>query len=374
MKALNRFLQKLLPHSLKRRRYLLDGDHYNLTAIEGDVSEWLATFPVTAANAEIYTALAELFRRRGEFDKAVAVHQAISAAKPEGYDASALTLEIAQDYYAAGLLGQAEDVLVQTLEHADESVAHNAFRLWLNILEREQDWFRAMTLVEEYGIKGSGGLRLANLYCEYVTSVWRDTAKPELLKILKRASKLEISTRVELLSAELLQSKGQFKEAIQVYREVLTHDPKRVYLALAPLQQLTSLTQSTDRLIDFLLQLYQLHPSVRILETLLALYQQTEQSLPVAITQAVNEQVKEGGSVEVVKYWAEQQPEDTLKSIEQLLPAIERSSVANTDEHLCIECGYQSEQMLWHCPQCNRWETLYSQYELRIEQKIKKLT
>ena len=374
MNKVAELLKQLIPQRFRSRRFLLDDYHFDLTSFDGDVTEWLSKFPITTTNAEIYFALAELFRRRGEFDKAVSVHEAIINSSIEGYSLSELTLEVAQDYYAAGVLGHAEEVLVKALEDADEKISRQAFRLWLAILESEQDWERAVTLVEQYGLPGSGGLRLANLYSEFVTSQWRERPKSGLLKVLRKARRLGVSSRVELLIAELLNDQGRLQDAILVYRDLLFNDPRRVNLVLPALKHLSMATDSQDDLLRFLIKLYKRHPSVRILEAIIEIYKLETIPLSSELESAVSQQVKAGDSILVMQYWREKQPELAQRSIDEIMPALQRHSLNHVDDNVCMECGFYSEKMVWLCPQCESWETMFSRYELRIEQQLKNVT
>lgn len=374
MQKLLSYLNQWLPKRFKGRRFLLDEYHFDMATFEGDVSEWLDEFPINERNVEIYFALAELFRRRGEFDKAVSIHEAISKANLTEHSYSEITLEIAQDYYAAGMLGHAEEVLVEALEHADEEISRQAFRLWLAILESEQDWERAVHLVEEYGIPGSGGLRLANFYCEYIEQLRREKSSSQLQKMLRKPLKLEVSARAAMLSAELLTQTNALPDAIQAYRDILQRDPRRANLVLKPLHHLSELDDSTDAFCRFLVQLYVRHPSVRVLEMLIDCNSRYKFELPANIREALNEQVKRGESNIVFRHWMSHQNNEVQRALEPLVESFLEHSLEHTDEHVCLECGFHSEKMVWQCPQCSSWETLYSRYELKIEQQLKKVT
>jgi len=372
MQTVVSFLQRFIPDRFRSRRFLLDRYHFELTSFDGDVSAWLDRFPVSAENVEMYFGLAELFRRRGEFDKAVSVHEAILKADLDGYSDSEISLEIAQDYYAAGVLSHAEDVLLQALDHADDEVSNQAFRLWLSILESEQEWSRAVELVEDYGIPGSGGLRLANLYCEMIEEQRRQSPIPRLLKTLKKPQRLGVSARTEIIAAELYTELNRVPEAIQSYRELLIREPRRVELVLQPLKHLSLLNKSTVQLLTFLQHLYQRHPSARILEVYLELSALQGSTLPDDINAALLEEVQQGDSYSVQLHWLNQQPPVVQDAVAPLLRGWEKRSLGSSDDYLCIECGFYSDKLVWQCPQCESWETLFSRYELKIEQKIKK--
>ena len=358
----------------KGRRFVLDDYRFNLSSIDGDIHEWLDRFPVTVQNLEIYSALAELFRRRGEFDKAIAIHQAIESQQSDTTARSAVRLELAQDYYAAGVLGQAEALLVEALDGADEALSHQAFRLWLSILESEQDWRRAVDLVNQYGIPGSGGLRLANLYCEYIEQVRREKPNSALLRFIKPVRKLNVSRRVELLAAELYAAEDMIRDAIQCYRDILIRDPRRCELVLDLLFRLSTLDHSLRAMLRFLDELYQRHPSVRLLETQLSIYQRLEEEPPEPIARLLVHQGREGRSIPLLTYWRQQQPDEVQAALDELNGTLTRNSLQETDDYVCVECGFYTEKMVWQCPQCGSWETLFSRYELEIERSLKKVT
>ena len=372
MSGLFNLLRQYLPTRFNGRRYLLDQYHFDLTSFDGDVGEWLSLFPVSESNIEIYLALGELFRRQGEFDKAVSVHEAIIDAEVYGFSRSELELEIAQDYYAAGVLSHAEDVLARAVESADDRQAARAFRLWLTILESEQEWQRAVELVEAHGLPGSGGLRLANLYCEYVEQLRRNKSSQALLKLLKKARKFRVSSRAELLAAELLTERHRHNAAIQIYRNLLQRDAKRVDRVLPLLERLSVVTDTMDEYLRFLRYLYHLHPSVRIFERLVAGTLDQQETLPEEFHDRLIQLASTGHSYYLTELWVERFSTVSLDDIKVLLPVLSKHSLALADEYVCVECGFSSDQNVWQCPQCLSWETLYSRYELKIAQDLTK--
>lgn len=358
---------KYLPPPLRPKRYLLEEYHFDLTAFQGDIGEWLTKYPVNDQYIDIYYAVAELFRRRGEYDKAVTVHEAIAATTLTDHQRADLLLEIAQDYFAAGVLGHAEEAIEQALLLANETQSHRAFRLWLSILESEQDWQRAVQLVEQYGLPGSGGLRVVNLYCEQALALKKLGALDDVKRILKKARKYQLGVRASLLSAELSMQQQRSIEAIHFYRDVLMRDPLRVNSVLPTLQRLSESTQTVSELRSFLMTLYSHHPSVRVLETLIDIGMPEIEGHWGGI---ITSQAQEGYSLRVFDYWVAQQSDMGLSARQFARKLIAKHDLQTNDFHVCRNCGFQSQTLLWHCPQCESWETIYSDYELKIEQKM----
>ncbi|MBU2862765.1 hypothetical protein KO489_02805 [Reinekea forsetii] len=363
------YISKYLPASLRSKRFLLDQKHFELTSFKGDVSEWMQKYPVSEENAEIHLALAELFRRRGEFDKAVAVHEAIASANLAGFKEEEILLEMAQDYYAAGILGHAEVLLEKVLQTAGEEHSKVAFRLWLSILEREQEWGKAIALVEQFGQPGSGGIRLVNLYCEYALELKSQGDVAQLAKVLKKARRLTLGIRASLMSAELATAQNRLKESIKFYRDVLIRDPLRSDIVLPALKHLSHMTKSQEALSDFLKGLYQTQPSVRILEALIELNIDMSAHYWAA---EIEHHAKQGRSKKVFDHWL-----DGVGSIENeakfvIGELVHSRSLVRFDRQKCYQCGFQTDQLIWQCPQCDGWETLYSRYELKISRQTSK--
>lgn len=374
MLRLSDLFQKWLPERYKTRRYMLDAYHFDLTSFRGDVADWLSKFPISDSNSEMYFALAELFRRRGEFDKAVTVHQAIANAKLTTHSSAEIELEVAQDYYAAGLLGHAEEVLIKALEDADDHVSRQAFRLWLAILESEQDWRGAVQLVERYGVSGSGGLRLVNLYCEFAKAQLQDGESADAQKTLKKARRLHRGSRSELMLAELATEQNKIVDAVNHYKDLLERDPKRVELALTPLKHLSLMYGNGSHLLKFLEHLYDRHPSIRVLEAILEIYEKEGEELPAHWLVQFEQQVQTGLSYKVVEHWLNANDVLNEKELLMLKPALQQATLIQNDVYRCTSCGFNSEQMVWRCPQCKSWETIYSDYELKIAAEANKST
>lgn len=363
------YFKNLIPSSSRSKRFLLDQAHFELTSFQGDVSDWMQKYPINDENVEIHLALAELFRRRGEFDKAVAVHETIADAKLSSYQEEDLFLEIAQDYYAAGILGHAEILLEKVLRNTDPERSKVAFRLWLSILEREQEWGRAIALVEQFGQTGSGGIRLVNLYCEYALELKSLGELNSLAKVLKKARKLTLGVRASLMSAELATAQNRLKESIKYYRDVLIRDPLRGDLVLPSLKHLSNVTRTNTELAEFLKGLYQIQPSVRILEALVEIGLEMD-------TEYWNSEIefhaKEGRSKKVFDHWLLGIDNFDNHARYVVSELVQSRSLVRLDRHKCFQCGFQTDQMIWQCPQCEGWETLYSRYELKISRQISK--
>ena len=365
MNKLIDLIKQCLPSRFRPRRYPVTDDTFELTTFEGDIEQWLQNYPVCQTNVDIYYNLAELFRRRGEFDKAISIHQAISLAKLEGHEPFKLAIEIAHDYYSAGVLSHAEDMLVGALDEADDQTSRQAFRLWLAILEKEKDWHRAIELIEKHGTPGSGGLRLANLYCQYAIELEQRGDYAESASLLTKAMRIE-GCRALFLSGLWQERHGKQVLAFQHYVAVLKNNPLRADLVVLPLQQLALELGRQAELLTLFAELYQRQPSVRFVESVIELCRLSHQPVSESWSAAIRQQAHLGRSTIVSRYWLEQNAdcsETTLALVDSVLASADLST---TEYYVCAQCGRAVEKLLWQCPQCEAWETIYSSYELKL--------
>lgn len=313
---------------------------------------------------EIHLALGELFRKRGQIDRAIRVHEALLEADLAEADTSRVRVELAQDFFSGGFLGHAESILESMIVGDGMLDSARAFRLWLAVLEREQEWERAIELVRKYGQAGSGSIRLANFYCELAIKLSHEGQTTEARQALKEARRVTDSARTYLVSAELDTTQGNYHRAIRWLRDGLDRDVRRIDVILPALKRLSRLTGGEATFRKYLETLYQRHPSHRILSELLDLVGPND---PRALQwQNEFEQiVHSGASFELMQRWIEQRQDIGDRARTVLIESLKRIKLRLSDQYQCTHCGFESTTLLWYCPQCERWETLYSRHEQR---------
>ena len=117
-------------------------------------------------SAPLHSALALLYRRRGEVDRAIRVHQALAERTDLSLaDRHRAQLELGVDYLKAGLIDRAENTLVglEGTEHAQAALVHR-----IEVAQSVRDWPRALQLTES--LESSSGRSQAiprmHLHCE----------------------------------------------------------------------------------------------------------------------------------------------------------------------------------------------------------------
>ncbi|HEY4998806.1 MAG TPA: lipopolysaccharide assembly protein LapB, partial [Usitatibacter sp.] len=175
---------------------------------------------------ELQFALGSLFRRRGEVDRAIRMHQDLVGREdlvPEQRrDAS---FELSQDYFKAGLLDHAERVLEKLAETDPSAEVH---RHLLDIYIQEKDWEKAIHAAKqlEASAKRNYQKEIANYYCELASTAHVHGRPEEALKHLDRALEANRKcVRANLLRGEWLAREGRHADAIDAWKAIENQDP-----------------------------------------------------------------------------------------------------------------------------------------------------
>lgn len=326
----------------------------------------LSRLPVDIDTLETHLALAELFRKRGQTDRAIRVHETLLQADINQDQRQRIRVEMARDYFSAGFLGRAEAVLEEMIQDGGlnhkKAYSAQSFRLWLTVLEREKEWARAIDLVRKYGQPGSGNVRLANLYCEYAKQLIAEDKVAEAREAMKEARKQSNSARTFIVSSELETSLGHYHRAVRLLKEALYLDVRRVDVVLPSLKNLSRLTGGEAGLRRYLEELYGQHPSHRVLEALLDLVGPNDPKAE-RWQKELEQIVNSGASFGLMQRWLEQREDIGERARTILVESLQRLKLRLSDVYVCNHCGFQSSAMIWNCPQCERWETAYSRQE-----------
>ncbi|MCK5360007.1 MAG: lipopolysaccharide assembly protein LapB, partial [Gammaproteobacteria bacterium] len=107
------------------------------------IEVFIKVLEVDSETVETHLMLGNLFRRRGEIERATRIHQnLIARPKLDRYQCSQALFELAQDYLKAGLLDRAENLL---LEYAEvEKDPEPALRQLLYVYQQEKEWDQAI--------------------------------------------------------------------------------------------------------------------------------------------------------------------------------------------------------------------------------------
>jgi lipopolysaccharide biosynthesis regulator YciM len=309
--------------------------------------------------ADMHFALGNLFRRRGETERAIRVHQNLLSRPDLPLEQQVhAQYELGMDYLKAGLLDRAEETFNLLV---DTQYAVQARRALLEIFQREKEWRRAIKAAEGLQESGAGALNkeIAQFYCELAQDalVHMDTA--EAMALLDKALQADRkNVRATMLCGDALLAKGDIEGALKTWRRVEQQSVPHVALVAA-------------RLMDGYRKVGRPQEGVNLLRAYLA------EASSIDLIEVVFKAVIELDGVEAAKQLVveELRRNPTLLGLDKLLEARLMDAPAHVWEELsmvknlvhgytqklaryqCSHCGFKARQFYWQCPGCSRWET-----------------
>ncbi len=311
---------------------------------------------VDPQTVELHFALGSLFRRRGETERAIRMHQSLVDRDDLASDLKLQALaELGQDYLKAGLLDRAEEVYTKLRGTAlDEEAKRNL----LEIFQLEKDWAKAIKIAEELPDIATHK-EIAEYHCELAAAEMmraRPEAAAEYLRLaLERNRKC---VRASLLLGDMAAGQERYDDAITSWQRIEQQDP--AYLALVA-QRLLEAFRRQDRRDAGLLLLrgyLERYPSLDLLDVVFQLVLESE-GVDAAYA-LVRDELKRNptllGFDKLIEARLLIAPPEARGDLE-LAKSIVQGYTRRLARYRCDNCGFKARQFYWRCPACGGWET-----------------
>ena len=312
--------------------------------------------------ASTFLLLGNLFRNRGEINRALRIHQNLVARSDlsKAQRASAM-LALGEDFFAAGLLDRAESVFTELLK--DDPKNADACEPLRNIYEQLHEWDKAIEITQCLQQRGKvdRSRLIAHYYCELAT---QELQKQNLFRVeetIKKAAKAyPASARVLVSKGDLAYARAQREEALEFYRQAIEKDTRLLGVLFNQLLNNFNQKDELERLYSFVQYTFTKTQDAKLFGYLLQLARKLGKITEMR-TQ-VEEHLTKGKptlntlvhSTEVLAHlWQEEKVCD----IPQLQTALQRLSASQPDFQ-CAQCGYKMHGYLWRCPACHQWDTV----------------
>jgi len=319
------------------------------------IEAFIEVVKVDPETVELHFALGSLFRRRGEYDRAIRMHQNLleRAHLPEDQKVIAL-VELGQDYLKAGILDRAEEVFSK-LEKSSQAGTARAHLL--EIYEQEKDWARAIALAREIG---TDARVQAQYHCELagseMTSSRPDGARRHLDAALEANRKC---VRASLLFGDLERLGGSRERAIEHWKRIESQNPAYLALAAQRLYEAHSEGGHAEEGLRLLAGYLERYPSLDLLDIV---FQQTlEAKGHEEAYKLMRDELRRNPTLLGLDRWLEAQviaasSPDKRRDLE-LVRNLVHGHVRRLARYRCETCGFKARQFYWRCPGCGGWET-----------------
>lgn len=318
---------------------------------------------VNRETVETHLALGNLFRRRGETDKAIHCHKRIIE-RDDLSDEQRIQalLELGEDYMRAGLLDRAEKLFSELvgLSGADER-RETATRYLLDIYQQEKDWDKAIeqAVALERLTGESSGRMIAQFYCELAQIAVANDNRDLAERHLRQARRYNPSSaRARIIEGELARDAGDLEVAIKAYQSACEVHGHCFIQVLEPLLECHRETGGLEQLEQWLHQQVAAGAGVSAALALARLIQEREGAT--AARAFLLECLQRRPSVRGLDYLVELMAghKDTLEDVRpELLQEMVRRLLDGQPVYRCQQCGFSGQTYHWLCPSCRRWET-----------------
>jgi len=307
---------------------------------------------------ELHYALGNLFRRRGEIDRAVRIHtHLLNRGDLPGAERANALFELAQDFLKGGLLDRAEQAFAQLVD--DKRHRFEALRALLRVFTMERDWAKAIEVAGrlEKDAGESNQIAIAHFHCELADQALAGGDEAAAQRHLDRALQVHRkSVRALVLSGDLAMRRGDRAAAIKLWSRV--ESDAREYMALVAQRLSDALDQDGRRAeaLNMLRRVLLDAPSIDLLDV--AYDRVGAWEGPAAAEQLLRDELKRNPSLLgferlLAARLAQAQGDSELAALRTLIHA-QASKLAR---YRCGKCGFRAREFHWQCPGCSQWDT-----------------
>ena len=316
---------------------------------------------VDSETVETHLALGSLFRKRGEVDRAIRIHQNLIArptlTKPQRAHA---LYELAHDYMSAGLLDRSEALFSDLAE--DETHSSSALHQLIDIYQQEKEWDKAIIVAQKLSIKINQNFNplIAHYYCELAEKSYNDGERGKALKLVKRALATDKNcTRASILEGDIEKDNGDYKAAIRSYKRIEQQDAEYLPEVIMSLLDCYRAIGKVSECIVYLQEILNKHDSISIMLLISELIKQQEGEKSAAefIVDFLEHRPSVRGMDRLIDLNIEQAKDSTKEKL-QILKNVTSQILEDNPVYQCQSCGFHAKTLHWQCPGCKQWSTI----------------
>ena len=314
---------------------------------------------VNSDTVETHLALANLFRRRGEVERAIRIHQNLIARPTLNKNQRNHALyELACDYMSAGLLDRAES-LFKEVEDGSE-YGPQALKHLRDIFEQEKEWDNAIEVAKKLKPSDQDNVDkiVANYFCELAEEALQRGDRNEATRLVKQAhGEDKKCVRATMLESTIAMEKGDCNQAIKILKRVEQQDPEYLSEAIQPILECYHRSGKQEQLIRYLERASRENHSVNLMMNQAELIRQQRGDKDAE--QYVTEQLRKHPTLRGLDYLVglrvlSGDANSDLVVLKELLGKF----IENRPGYLCSNCGFTTKSLHWHCPSCKQWNTI----------------
>ncbi|MFV9996899.1 MAG: lipopolysaccharide assembly protein LapB [Arsenophonus endosymbiont of Dermacentor nuttalli] len=311
---------------------------------------------------EAHLTLGNLFRSRGEIERAIRIHQSLFESNSLSFEQKLLaTQQLGRDYLAAGVYDRARNIFLQLIDEQD--FRFSALQSLLTIYQATSDWHKAIEVAEKLVKMGNPQLKeeIAHFYCELALLELSGDNLDGAFPLLNKAAQSDKNcARVSIMKGRIHIARGEYEKAISALKQVFEQDRDLVSDTLAMLYECyhhlagwndweTYIQQCVAGDCGATAQLYLteiIEKRKGIEKAQLFIKQQLERHPTMRLF------------YKLIDYHLADAEEGRAKESLELLRNMVGEQIRSKPDYRCHKCGFTTHSLYWYCPSCRSWDTI----------------
>lgn len=315
-----------------------------------------------STDVEAHLTLGNLFRSRGDIDRAIRIHQSLMESTALDFDQRLLAVQqLGRDYMAAGLYDRAEGMFIQLIDEADFKAS--ALKQLLTIYQMTSDWQQAIDIAEKLSRidKNSQATPIAHFNCELALQAMASDDLDKALVYLKKGESADKNcARVSIMFGRVWTAKAEPAKALQALLKVPAQDAEMISEVLPTIQLAYQQLNDLVEWRRFLEECVGKYPGSMAELYLAELIEETE-GLDAAqhfLAAKLDTTPTLNGFYRLVNYYLEGTEDGRAKESLAVLRDMVGEQIRSKPRYRCQKCGFTAHAIYWHCPSCKSWSTV----------------
>lgn len=325
------------------------------------IDVFIQMLEVDEDTVETHLALAGLFRKRGEVDRAIRIHQNLIARPQLAHSQKvAALMALGKDYMCAGVYDRAERIFKEVTELGGDAKKESLESL-LSIYQQQKSWAKALTVLTKLQQFHNEPLsiQVAHCYCEQIEVYIEQKNYLRAGQLLKQAYAADKKlVRVSLLQGKLEFLQGNYRQAIKAYKKISDQDPEYLSEIVEPLLCCYEKLGAVSAFVQYMMKLLESYPRTSIIFSVavqLKISSGDEAAIDF-VTDKLSQYPSLKGLHQLIE-WHLAQTYGKVRAKLSMLHNITNKLLEDKPVYRCESCGFSGKRLHWNCPSCKKWST-----------------
>ncbi len=353
---------------LNATQYLIEGNK------DLAIKEFLNAVDLNRETIDTYFALGGLFRSNGEIEKAISIHRSLIARESISESTRLMALkELALDFDKGGFIDKAVETYKDVLKinRDQQDVIHSLCRIYEDI----EDWDQAYNyriMLSKVGQENQSET-ISHILVQKAKALFDKGQFKACAEELEDAFRFAPSVSAKILRLRLFLVLGKMEDANGLLMELLKEHPMYATFIFVSLDQFNPKLQQIDQYKERLNQLKDYFLGINDIDLM------NSPSVVLSKIRLLKDLKKTSDAFHLLDDWMKNQGQSDVLKIEYIKILID---IGKTEEalshtksllnnlhssltrHYCSQCGYNSDEIFWRCPQCHSWETIQFRWKV----------